>query len=291
MDEVTHGALLDVPRALGAGMTSVPVETPEGPALRVELAPGTLDEALVAREREARAIDGVLAATRLGRARARVGEGSAYRGELVASEVREAALFPIVVATTLAPALTRARAGERTPLLEVMALATAIAPGLDEAEAWLTPTSILIGDGRPRVRGPLLEAMVAAIRGEREAPRWTSYVAPEQIQGERTTREARRFALGVMLLELASGRALFPAGAAAVTAIAAWQPSTSALEGITGEAGASELRAVLWSWLQRDPRRRIDPMRAARMLEPFVRDAAVAPALGRGAVEAPYFLP
>ncbi|MFO0684949.1 MAG: hypothetical protein U0234_23025 [Sandaracinus sp.] len=290
MEEITHGALLDVPRALGAGMTSVAVETPEGPALRVELGVGMLDETLRAREAAARGVESVLAASRLGRARTR-GEGSAYRGDLVGSEVREVALFPIVRAVTLAPALARARAGERAPIAEVMGLLAAIAPGLDAAEAWLTPTSIVIGEERACVRGPLLEAIVLAIRGEREAPRWTSYVAPEQIQGETTTREARRFALGVMLLELASGRALFPAGAAAVTAIAAWQPSPSALEPIDGGAGASELRAVLWSWLQRDPRRRIDPTRAARMLEPFARGMTVTAALGRGAVDAPYFSP
>lgn len=292
MDEIAHGEVAGAPRSIGGGMTSVVVETSAGPRLSVELGVGALDEALLARERAARATPELLTSTAAGRSRARAVEASAYRGDLVRGETREVALFPIVRAATLAPALARARAGERTPLVEVIALAVAVARGLaaSGAGALLTPTSILIADGRVLVRGPLLETIVSVIRSESDAPRWTSYFAPEQIQGAAPTAEARRFALALVLVELATGRAVFPAGAAAVGAIAGWQPTTSVLDGIEREPGASELRAVLWSWLQRDPRRRLEPERAASTLAPFA-GTGVAPTLGASPVDAPYFLP
>ncbi len=290
--EIGHGERLGEPRAIGAGMTSTLVETREGPALLVQLVDGMLDESLGAREEAARAMAEVLTSTRAGRARSRAVEASAYRGDLAGGDERDAALFPVRRAVTLAPALARARAGERAPLGAVVALVAGLARGMEAAEGLLTPTSILVDpQGGARVRGPVLEAIVAAIRGESDAPRWTSYFAPEQIQGGGTPREARRFALGVMALELATGHAVFPAGAAAVAAIAAWQPKTSALAGIAGQAGSGELRSVLWSWVQRDPHRRIEPDRVAGMLEPFADPGAVASVLGVGAGEAPYFLP
>lgn len=249
--------------AIAGGPQAFLVSTDAGQAVLVELPEALPSESLAARERALAREAHVLAAREIGLLVSAEARGAMpYRGSAYGVAQRSYALFPALAVRSLASWLARARAGEMFAPGLVIALALECARGMDamDTHELLTPGSILIGaDGTTRIRGPVLEALVAHASAS-EAPRWLGYRAPELLRaGSVPTPAASLFALGVMLLELVSGRALFPAsGPGAAQRIARWRVSRTDLEGLGADVPHA-LRALVWSLLQRDPDRRASP--------------------------------
>lgn len=272
--------------AIAEGVHAFQVASDHGEAVLVELPESMSVESLRAREQRCRAEPHVLSALVIGML-ADTGGASPYRGS-AHDAPHGFALFPARPVRTLAPALTRARAGERFAPRVVTALAVECARGLAATEdlELFTPASVLIdAEGTARVRGPALEALVARMRARDDAgaPRWLGYRAPELLRtGATSTAAARQFALGVMLFELLAGRALFPgSGAAAAQQLARWSVSVSDTAELGMEA-PTELRSLVWSLLQREPDRRASARMIVDLLGPLYE-----PDFAAGAVLAP----
>ncbi len=276
-------------RSLGAGIRATPVE---GHALLVELPDGLWTEALAAQEERARNATHVIAASETGWLVEHGREGTAYRGHLHGDAARPYALFPVLRGATLAPALARARAGEPFPPAYVGALALACVRGLAEAGGRdLSPSAIVVTeDAGVRIRGPLLDALVAAI-GASEAPRWMAYVAPERMRRGADGAAAARFALGAMLLELSAGRPLFASSGAAAQQIATYGLTMDEIAALPADV-PRELKSAIWTLLQRDPHRRATPEKLARLLAPLdAPSLALADVFAPVRTDAPYLRP
>ena len=239
---------------VASGHTTWFVRMGERDALLVELPSELRWNELRARELPIQGNAHVLTARDIGMLAPEEGSGvMPYRGS--AQPTQAYAVWDARPVRSLSHALTQARAGVAIDPRALLKLAYECAHGLAATEdlGLLTPASVLVdASGHASVRGPMLEALT-----ENEAPRWLGYRAPELLRpGASPTAAARSFALGVMLFELLVGRALFDkSGPTAASQLARWNVSL-AIMGEIGDVVHAELRAIVWSLLQREPDRR-----------------------------------
>lgn len=261
------------------------VATQSGDAVLVELPGELLAHDVVLSDQRAHAEPHLITAIEVGTlSDAGAGARSPYRGSATLEGARHYALFPALLGGSLVKPLAAARGGWRVPPKVVATLAVEIAAGLADSEdvGLLKPESVVVStSGRAQVRGALLELLAGRIEAlaPMARPR-LAYFAPELVRagsGAKMDARGRLFALGIMLSELVSGRALLPEHPSAARLLADWSFSIPELPA----DAPSELRAAIWALLQRDPDRRARPTMLIELLSPLYEPGMdVAAALG-----------
>lgn len=251
----------------------------------VELPGELLDPSVVLLDRRAQSERHVLTALEVGTLiPPPSGARGPYRAASQVADLQHYALFPAVSGASLVRPLASARAGQLTSSSVVATLAIEIAAGLADTEdlGLLRPESIIVStSGHAHVRGALLEHLAREIESRAPVPRpRLAYLAPEMVRAGAAPRmdaRGRLFALGLMLVELATGRELLPEHPSAARQLADWSLKIPELPA----DAPSELRAVLWALLHRDPDRRAAPAMMLELLAPLYDPGiGVATALG-----------